>query len=215
MERKYKLQYYKDLVPYTEGLKLQEEAFEAVKNKEYSGVFILLQHKPVYTIGKGGGRENILRSAEFLKSQNIDVVDVTRGGNITFHGPGQIVFYPILDLTLLKKDAHWYVDNLEEVIIRVLKNYGVEGTRKPEYRGVWVDDKKISALGISVKRWITGHGVSFNVNVDKEYFSWINPCGITEFGITSLEDYVSDIDMEVLNKQIISSFEEVFQIKFQ
>jgi lipoyl(octanoyl) transferase len=215
MERTYKLQYYKDPISYTDGLKLQEEAFEAVKDKEYSGVFILLQHKPVYTIGKGGGRENILRSEEFLKSRNIDIVDVTRGGNITFHGPGQIVFYPILDLTLLKKDTHWYVDNLEEVIIRVLKNYGVEGTRKPEYRGVWVNDKKISALGIAVKRWITGHGVSFNVNMNKEYFHWINPCGITEFGITSLEDYVSEIDMEVLNKQIISSFEEVFQIKLQ
>lgn len=211
----YELLWYQEPVAYKDALEMQQTAFERVKNKECSGVVFILQHKPIYTIGTSGGWQNILQSREFLEREGIDIIEVSRGGNITFHGPGQIIIYPILDLTLLKRDTHWYVQCLEEVIIKVLQKYRISGSRKPEYRGVWVGDKKICAVGVSIKHWITQHGLSFNINVDKKYFGWINPCGITEFGITSLEDYVYDINYEKLILQIKGCLENVLQIKFE
>lgn len=176
---------------------------------------LILEHSPVYTIGSSGGWDNLLKTKEFLDSRGIDIVEINRGGNVTFHGPGQIVAYPIFDLNHLEKDAHWYIGCLENAVINVLKEYGITGSKKPQYRGTWIGEKKISAVGVHVKRWITTHGLSFNINVDKEYFDWINPCGITEFGITSLEDYVENIDIACVKKQLISSFEDIFQIQFE
>ena len=202
-------------VSYQSALKMQMEAFEKVKNKECKGVILILQHLPTFTIGTGGGWDNLLYPVDFFDSQKIDIIETKRGGNITFHGPGQIVMYPILDLTELNKDVHWYIQCLEECVIGVLRQYGISGSRKPEHRGVWVDDLKISAVGVAIKHWITFHGLSFNINVDKKYFDWINPCGIKEFGICSLEDYVMNPDIDKVSNQLAKSFEEIFKIKLQ
>lgn len=209
----YKVINCKKLVKYQDGLSMQRNAFEKVKNKEYKGIFFILEHYPVYTIGTNGGWENLLFSKEYLESKEIDIVKTNRGGNITFHGPGQIVAYPILDLTNLKRDAHWYIDCLEEVVIGVLKEYGIEGSRKSNYRGVWIEDKKIAALGVSLKEWITTHGLSININVDKKYYTMINPCGITEFGVSSLEDYIKNVNIISVKQKLISSLENVFEIQ--
>ena len=192
---------------------MQRKAFEKVRNHECRGILLILQHEPTYTIGTGGGMENLLNSEEFFQSRGIDIVKINRGGNITFHGPGQLVVYPIFDLNELKKDAHWYISCLEETVIRVLKQYGISGSRKQEYRGVWVKDQKVSAVGVAIKHWITYHGLSFNINLDKKYFDWINPCGIKDFGICSLDDFTDRIDISRIMQQMRESFEEVFEIK--
>ncbi|MBN7773113.1 lipoyl(octanoyl) transferase LipB [Clostridium aminobutyricum] len=210
----YKLMECNGLTNYKDGLKMQQTAFEKVYNEQYKGILIILEHYPVYTIGTGGGWENLLCSKEYLKEQGVDIVEINRGGNITFHGPGQVVAYPIFDLSKMKRDAHWYIESLEQIVINVLSEYGIEGARKPEYKGVWIDDKKISAVGVHLKRWITSHGLSFNINVDKKYFNQINPCGITEFGIASLEDYMEDVDIASIKQHLVKNFEKVFDIQF-
>lgn len=211
----YKIVKFTEPMSYESVLKMQMNALEKVKNKEYKGIILILQHLPTYTTGSGGGWDNLLYPIEYFKNQGIELIETKRGGNITFHGPGQIVMYPILDLTELKKDVHWYIQSMEESVIRLLKKYEIIGYRKPEYRGVWVGDKKMSAVGVAIERWVTYHGISLNINVDKKYFDWINPCGIKEFGICSLEDYVTDTDINCVLNKMVECFEEVFQIKLQ
>lgn len=203
------------LLKYNDGLIMQEKAFEKVRNNEYKGILFILEHHPVYTIGASGGLENILCSEEYLEKQGIDIFKIKRGGNITFHGPGQIVAYPVFNLASLKKDAHWYMGCLEDIVIEVLKQYGLLGYKKPQYRGAWINEKKICAVGVSLKKWITCHGLAFNVNVDKKYFSMINPCGITEFGVSSLEDYMQDVNISNVKEDLVQSFENVFNIKIE
>lgn len=211
----YKLINCKEFVRYADGLKMQQIAQKKVIEGEYDGILFILEHAPVYTLGTGGGRDNFLIPEEELSQKGIDVVETKRGGNVTFHGPGQVVAYPIFNLKKLKQDAHWYIGCLEEVVIKTLEEYGISGSRKLEYRGVWVDNSKISALGVYLKRWVTFHGLSFNVNVDKAYFSIINPCGITQYGISTLEDYTDSADINKVKKQLIQNFEKVFNIKLQ
>lgn len=210
----YKLIKCSDYVKYEDGLKLQLDTFDRVKNREIEGALIILEHSPVFTIGTGGGWENLLCSRAELESGGIDIAEINRGGNITFHGPGQVVAYPIFNLNSLKCDAHGYIFTLEQLIINVLNEYGIEGFRKPEYKGVWIEDEKISAVGVHLKRWITTHGLSFNVNVDKRYFAKINPCGIKEFGICSLSDKIENIDIAAVKQKIVIQFEQIFNIKF-
>jgi lipoyl(octanoyl) transferase len=200
------------LLKYEEGLKLQNRAFDLVRDGKYDGVLLVLEHKPVLTIGRDGGFDNLLISKQYLKENEIDIVEIKRGGNITFHGPGQIVAYPIFNLAMLNKDSHWYIDCVEDVVIKTLKEYDVEAGKKPKYRGVWVGNKKITAVGIQIRKWITMHGLAFNINIDKTYFNMINPCGITEFGVASLEDYKNDADIEDVKNVLIKNFERVFSI---
>lgn len=211
----YKAINYKGFINYQEGLALQQAAFEEVLQGRYEGILMILEHSPVYTIGADGGWDNLLKTREFFESQGIDIVKINRGGNVTFHGPGQIVAYPIFDLKCLKKDIHWFIDCLENSVINVLAQYGIKGEKKPQYRGTWIGDKKISAVGVHVRKWIATHGLSFNINVSKEYFHWINPCGITGFGVTSLADYEEQIDLALVKSQLIQSFEQIFQIKLE
>lgn len=211
----YKLIECNEFIKYKDGLQMQQDAFDQILNGEYDGILFVLEHYPVYTIGTSGGWENLLCSRNDLAKQGIDIVEINRGGNITYHGPGQIVAYPIFNLSKLKRDSHWYMGSLEQTVINVLGEYGIEGSRKPEYRGVWIKDKKISAIGVRFKKWITSHGLSFNINVNKKYFNQINPCGITEFGIISLEDYVKHVDITDVKQKLIKSFEDVFDIQFE
>ena len=153
------------LTKYLEGLNLQNLALEKVMSGKADCILILLEHEPVLTVGKSGGRENLLVDERELERLGVELRNTGRGGNITYHGPGQVVAYPVLNLGKWKKDLPWYVHSLEEVVIRVLGDYDIEAGRKPEYRGVWVEERKIAAVGIAVKRWFTMHGFALNVRV--------------------------------------------------
>ncbi len=202
------------LTGYAEGLELQQKAKELVKGGASDCILILLEHRPVFSIGKAGGGENILMSEPFLKEKGIDIFQSDRGGNVTYHGPGQLVGYPIMNLKKFKTDVHWYFFQLEQVIIDTLRESAVEGGRKEKYPGAWVGDRKIAAVGVHISRWITSHGFSYNVNVNKEHFRYINPCGITEFGIASLDDFVQ-ADLRRERTRIKGNFQRVFGVELK
>jgi lipoyl(octanoyl) transferase len=174
------------LVNYDTGLVLQNEARSLVESGRYDGILILLEHPAVITIGRGGGDENLVAHPAWFKAKGIAVAHTDRGGNVTGHNPGQLVGYPIFDLAKWRQDVHWYVHTLEEAVIRTLARYGLKAGRKAKYTGVWLADEKIAAIGVSVRRWITGHGLALNVANDLALFDAIVPCGISEFGVTSL-----------------------------
>ena len=209
MKRCYVLEYNK-YVGYEEGLVLQYDALDLVRQNQMDGIILLLQHKPVITIGKNGGKEHLLASKESLDKLGIELYETRRGGNITYHGPGQLTAYPILNLKKFEKDIHWYVRQLEEVVIEVLKTYEITAGRKRQYTGVWVENRKIAAIGVHVTRWITMHGFAFNFSVNKEHFGLINPCGITEFGIVSLDDYLKKVAYGDVTNRVKDSFSKVF-----
>jgi len=199
------------LTKYLDGLDLQKLALEKVMSGKADCILILLEHEPVLTMGRSGGRENLLVDERELERLGVELRSTGRGGNITYHGPGQVVAYPILNLGKWKKNLPWYVHSLEEVVIRVLGDYGIEAGRKPEYRGVWVKESKITAVGIAVKRWFTIHGFALNVRVNKEHFRLINPCGIKDYTIASMDDFVDDVDFH----EIIECVEENFSLVFE
>ena len=189
---------------------LQKAAFQAVDRGEYKGILFTLEHTPVYTFGASGGAENLLVSRESLKAQGIDLVSIRRGGNITYHGPGQLILYPVLKLEGSKRDLRRYVGSLEESVIRTLADYGILGGRKSAFRGAWVGNRKIAAVGVRIKRWITLHGLALNIAVDKSAFYRMNPCGITEFGVCSLEDFLPHPSLAEVRRRLIENFEAVF-----
>jgi lipoyl(octanoyl) transferase len=182
---------------------------------------LLVEHPPVYTLGKSGSMDHLLLSETELTARNIEFFPINRGGDITFHGPGQIVGYPILDLELFFTDVHRYVRQLEEVIIRTIGEYGLEGLRIKDYTGVWVERKnqtpklgKICAIGVHMSRWVTLHGWAFNVNTPLEYFDHIVPCGIVDADktVTSLAHELGQtVDMEIVKSQIKKHFAAVFE----
>lgn len=175
-------------------------------------VLILLEHSPVYTLGKVAKQEHLLINPQKLSEEKIDLFEIDRGGDITFHGPGQIVGYPIIKLDDLYQDLHRYLRELEEVIILTLREYGIEGYRIPGLTGVWVNDEKICAMGIKVTRWVTMHGFAFNINTDLNYFHKIIPCGIKDKGVTSLQKiYNHKIEIEEVKEIIIRNFGKIFQ----
>lgn len=181
---------------------------------------LLVEHPPVYTLGKSGSLDNLLLSEDELRARGIEFFPINRGGDITFHGPGQVVGYPILDLECFFTDVHRYVRNLEEVIIRTLADYRLAGDRVSGYTGVWLAPKepggqwrKICAIGVHLSRWVTLHGWAFNVNTPLEYFGYIVPCGIADEDktVTSLEKELGQkVDFEEVKKKIQYHFAEVF-----
>ncbi|MFN4110727.1 MAG: lipoyl(octanoyl) transferase LipB [Ignavibacteria bacterium] len=176
-----------------------------------SDVLILLEHSNVYTLGKVAKKEHLLINTQKLIEEKIDLFEIDRGGDITYHGPGQIVGYPIIKLDDLYQDLHRYLRELEEVIIQTLKDYNVEAYRIPGLTGVWVNDKKICAMGIKVSRWITMHGFAFNVNTDLSYFDKIVPCGIKDKGVTSLQKILNqEINIEEVKKNLVGKFMKIF-----
>lgn len=201
------------LTKYLDGLNLQNLALEKVMSGEADCILILLEHEPVLTVGKSGGRENLLVDERELERLGVELRNTGRGGNITYHGPGQVVAYPVLNLGKWKKELPWYVHSLEEVVIRVLEDYGIEAGRKTEYRGVWVEERKIAAVGIAVKRWFTMHGFALNVRVNKEHFRLINPCGIKDYTIASMDDFVDNVDFHEIMESVEENFSLVFESK--
>ena len=160
---------------------LQKELQEKRILGEIEDQLILVEHPAVYTLGKNASKEHILK-----KKEGISIIQTDRGGNITFHGPGQLVGYPILDLNFYKRSITWYMRELEQLMIDVLKEYGIEGSTKKGLTGTWVKDHKIAALGVRISRWVTMHGFSLNINPDLNYYQDIIPCGIQEYGVTSM-----------------------------
>lgn len=183
---------------------------------------LFVEHFPVYTFGKSGHMENVLIDEDHMKEKGIDFFRTNRGGDITFHGPGQIVGYPILDLERFYTDIGKYLRNLEEVIIQVLKTYGIQGDRSQGETGVWIEagvkgrERKICAIGVRCSRWITMHGFAFNVNTDLGYFGNIVPCGIQDKQVTSLEKELGRaLPMEEVKEEVRHRFEEVFDVELR
>ncbi len=199
------------LVDYKEAWDLQKKIFELRRGNQIPDTFFMLQHPHTYTLGKVADKSNLLSSEEQLKDAGVSVYEIDRGGDITYHGPGQIVGYPIISLSGWKEDTHLYLRSLEEVIILTLSVYGIESGRNPKYTGVWIGDRKIAAIGIKVSRWITMHGFAFNINTDLSFFNGIIPCGIKEKEVTSLQKELGrEIDIDEVKNILIEKFTEVF-----
>lgn len=174
---------------------------------------VLTEHEHVYTVGANGVPSHILASAAELEALGATVVGTDRGGDVTYHGPGQLVAYPILDLEQHRKDLHWYLRALEESVIRLLARYGVEAVRSEPYTGVWVGHEKLCAIGVRTSRWVTMHGLALNVNTDLRYFAAIIPCGIAHRGVTSLARVLgSSVEMNELSRAFVAEFAEVFDL---
>ena len=203
------------LVSYQEGLEFQQQARQRVAGGDVAGVLILLEHQPVITTGRGGGRENLRTSLSGLQAERIEVVETNRGGNITCHNPGQLVGYPVLNLSRWQEDVHWYVEQLEEVLIRTVARYGIVAGRKARYTGVWAGNRKMAAIGVSVRNWITSHGFALNVNNDLALFQQIVPCGIEDFGVTSLQTAGVTATVTEVAAQIVTEFATVFAAELQ
>ena len=173
-------------VDYEEAWDMQRRTVEARVADTIPDVLFLLEHPHVYTLGRGGHAENILLDQASLASRGAKVLWVDRGGDVTYHGPGQLVGYPIVDLARLGKDTHQHLRRLEDVLIRALADFGLDSHRETSYTGVWVDDEKVAAIGVRVSRWITSHGFALNVDPNLDYFANIIPCGIRQKGVTSI-----------------------------
>ena len=175
------------LVPYGDGLELQRQLVEERKADRIPDTLLLLQHPHVLTIGvKKDGRAHIIAAPDRLSSLGVEVFETGRGGDVTYHGPGQLVGYPVLDLNPDRRDVHRYVRDLEEVMIRVCADYALDAGRVSGFSGAWIGEEKIGAIGVRISRWITSHGFAFNVATDIDFFNLIVPCGISNRGVTSL-----------------------------
>ncbi len=175
------------LTDYGEALDLQREIVAARKaGRLTADVVVALEHPPVFTLGRNGGRENLAVTDTFLEQQSVRVVQIDRGGNITFHGPGQLVAYPILDLTALGLSVKGYVAGLEQAMAKTAADQGIAAAGDEENRGIWVEGRKLGSIGITVSRGITCHGLALNVNTDLTPFTWINPCGLRNVRMTSM-----------------------------
>ncbi len=203
---------------YGKALAIQEKLLALRQAGKTGDIMLLVEHPPVLTVGRRGEYSNILLPTEELKAAGVEIFDVNRGGDVTYHGPGQIVGYPIMDLNEYGRDIKDYVEKIEEIFIRLLKeDYAITARRdEKKYTGVWVENSKITAIGIAVKRWVTMHGFAFNVNTDLSHFRWINPCGIIDKGVTSLQKLLGHAeDYEKLNDRVIWYFTQVFGVEAQ
>ncbi|MCY7423241.1 MAG: lipoyl(octanoyl) transferase LipB [Chitinophagaceae bacterium] len=193
-----------------------------IETRQILNYLLFVEHSPVYTLGKSGDASNILISNEDREAKGIDFFKINRGGDITFHGPGQLVGYPILDLEAFRTDLGWYLRSLEEVIILTMKEYGLNGMRSSGETGVWLDadipgkERKICAMGIRCSRWITMHGLAFNINTDLNYFSYIIPCGIVNKQVTSLQKELGrGVSMKEVKEKVKRNFQLVFDALLQ
>jgi lipoyl(octanoyl) transferase len=202
------------IVPYREALALQRTLVEERRSNRVPDTLLLLQHPPVITLGvRGdGGRSHIVASPDRLTELGVEVSETGRGGDVTYHGPGQIVGYPVVDLRPDRCDVHRYVRDLEEVMIRTCADYGVNAARIAGLTGAWVGSEKIGAIGVRISRWITSHGFAFNVSTDLDYFDLIVPCGISNLGVTSLGRLLNrEVAKAAVEDALIQHFASVFQ----
>lgn len=199
---------YKNLgsMDYLAALALQEKLVERKQRESSPDILLFVEHPHVYTLGRGGNESNV------VAPQEVPVYRTSRGGDVTYHGPGQIVVYPIIDLrSKLRKDVHRYVRNLESSAIGTLKDFGLEGTRRPPFTGIWIGDKKIAAIGVAVRRCITFHGLALNVNPDLNYFKRIIPCGLPWAEVTSMaKELGKEQSTERVRENFLRHFAELF-----
>ena len=195
---------------YTDAWELQKKLQSQRISGQIDDQLLLVEHFPVYTLGKNTPKEHLLTK----ESDNISIIQTDRGGDITFHGPGQLVGYPILDLNQYKRSITWYMRELEQLIIDVLKEYDINAERKKGLTGVWVKGKKIAALGVRISKWVTMHGFSLNINPDLKYYQGIIPCGIKDYGVTSMADLLgNDVpDMSEIKDTLVQHFIAKFSI---
>jgi lipoyl(octanoyl) transferase len=202
------------LVGYEDGLRLQRELVARRKAGIIPDTLLLLEHPHVYTLGRNAKTENLLISAEQLAARGAQVFEIDRGGDVTYHGPGQLVGYPILDLAQHRRDIAWYMRCLEEVLIAVAGEYGLEAGRLAGAPGVWVGNDKLAAMGVHISRWVTSHGFAFNVNTDLLYFDCIVPCGLRDKGVTSLQKLLGrPFEMEEVAGRLVRHFGRVFEVE--
>jgi len=198
-------------VPYGPGLEIQERLVAERQQGAIPDQLLLLEHDPVFTLGRSARSENVLFPTALLRQRGFDVYETGRGGDVTYHGPGQVVGYPILDLSPDRRDVHRYVRDLEEVMIRACAGYGVEAGRIQGLTGTWVGREKIGAIGVRIARWVTSHGFAFNVATDLAAFQLIVPCGIRDKGVTSLERLLGrKVPLDEAMDRLTASFAEVF-----
>ena len=200
------LYYGLDLIDYVAALKFQEKLVEAKQQNASPDILLFVEHPHVYTIGRGGKDSNVIAAGD------VPVYRTSRGGDVTYHGPGQLVVYPLIDLrSKLRKDVHRYLRNLEMTAIRTLESFGLEGTRRPPFTGIWIEDKKIAAIGVAVRRAITFHGLALNVNTDLSYFNRIIPCGLAWADVTSMAKELSaEQNLAAVKTHFLEHFADIF-----
>lgn len=204
------------LVDYHKALLLQERLLDLRKGGAISDVLLLLQHHSVLTIGRSGVDKNIIVLTETLIEEGIPVFHTNRGGDVTYHGPGQIVGYPILNLVENGLTVHQYVWDLEEIVIRTLADFRIGGQRVSGFRGVWVEGEKICALGVRVSSRVTMHGFALNVNTDLKYFTYIVPCGILGASVTSVSKLLGhEVELEEIQESLLRHFSQVFRFTLE
>ena len=192
---------------YQEVWDLQKDFQKKRIEKRLDDTLILVEHEPVYTLGKNANKNHLLQS----RDRSVNVFDIERGGDITFHGPGQLVGYPIIDLSYYRRSVSWYMRSLEQLAIDVLKDFGISASRIKGLTGVWVGEEKIAAQGVRISRWVTMHGFSLNVNPDLSFYDGIIPCGIFDHGITSMEELLGSAqDMDDVKAMVVEKFNNLF-----
>ena len=192
--------------PYMSVWQLQKKFHQLIKSNDIPSIVLFLEHEDVYTFGKNADKNYLLNTFP-----HIDVVETDRGGQITYHGPGQLVGYPIINLNNYKKSITWFIRSLEQIIINTLKEFNINGSRKDDFPGVWVNDEKICAMGVRIAQWVTMHGFALNVNPDMKYFDGMIPCGILDYGVTSMTNSINNsIKLEDIMSILSFEFNIIF-----
>ena len=198
---------------YKEAWGVQLETHAAVASGDAPPTLLLVEHPPVITFGKKGGRRNLLADEAFLKSQGFSLYDIERGGDVTYHGPGQLVGYPILPIG---RKVRNYLRNLEAVMVNILTEYGLESEGSPGYAGVWVGDEKVVAIGVAIKRNVSFHGFAMNIHTNLEHFTYIVPCGLADKGVTSLSKLIGrHVPLEEVKPKLVEEFKKIFDVRIE
>ena len=206
------------MVPYGEALDLQRRAAQdRISGALPQDLLLLVEHPPVVTLGRGSKAAHLLASPEILAARGVELFDVERGGDVTFHGPGQLVGYPIIDLKRHKRDLHWYLRQVEEALIRALEALDIAAERNQGLTGVWTQGRKIASIGVHARDWVTWHGFALNVTTDLSYFDLMVPCGIQAVTMTSISRELghSSIELARVERAVISAFSDVFGLEAQ
>lgn len=204
---------YLGRIAYADALALQQSLHDARKRNEAPDTLLLLEHPHVITLGRGANRANILADEQTRAEKQVELFETGRGGDVTYHGPGQLVGYPLISLAPDRQDVRRYVRDIQEVLVRTAGDFGVAAEpRGGEFVGVWVGEEKLAAIGIRISRWVTMHGFAFNVSTDLDFFNLIVPCGIADQGVTSLEKILGEkIALEAVAESVTKHFGDVFQ----